>query len=73
MQYPTCPYAAACRIVLAQLTGSGRGGLGSYNSQQHTDLMAYLEEEALRDGDAWLKGLLKRNEMLGALQIHCVS
>ena len=73
MQYLTCPYAAACRIVLAQLTGSGRGGLGSYNSQQHTDLMAYLEEEALRDGDAWLKGLLKRNEMLGALQPNCVS
>lgn len=35
--------------------------------------MAYLEEEALRDGDAWLKGLLKRNEMLGALQLHRVS
>ena len=65
--------AAACRIVLAQLTGSGRGGLGSYNSQQHTDLMAYLEEEALRDGDAWLKGLLKRNEMLGALCLSRVS
>ena len=60
-------FAAACRIILAQLTGSGRGGLGSYNSQQHTDLMAHIEEEPLRDGDAWLKGLLKRNKMLGAL------
>lgn len=35
--------------------------------------MAYLEEEALRDGDAWLKGLLKRNEMLGALHFYCSS
>ena len=35
--------------------------------------MAYLEEEALRDGDTWLKGLLNRNEMLGALQLYSVS
>ena len=73
MQHLNCLSLAACRIVLAQLTGSGRGGLGSYNSQQHTDLTAYLEEEALRDGDPWLKGLLKRNEMLGALQLTRVQ
>ena len=51
---------------MSQLSGSGRGGLGSYNSVQYDDLTAFLEEEALRDGDVWLRGLLQRNEMLGA-------
>ncbi len=54
------------RIVLSQLSGSGRGGLASYNSKQYDALTTFLEEEPLRDGDAWLKGLLARDEMLGA-------
>ncbi|KAK9821415.1 hypothetical protein WJX81_001169 [Elliptochloris bilobata] len=58
----------AVKIIMSQLSGSGRGGLGAYNSQQYDALEAFLEEEPLRDGDAWLKGLLKRNEML-ALRI----
>jgi len=63
---------AGGRIVLSQLSGSGRGGLASYNSKQYDALTTFLEEEPLRDGDAWLKGLLARDEMLGApMQAAC--
>ncbi len=55
-----------CRIVLAQLEGSGRGGLGSYNTGAYEDLSNFLQEHPMRDGDAWLELLLKKNEMLGA-------
>ena len=55
-----------CRIVLAQLEGSGRGALGSYNAQAYTDLSSFVQENPLKDGDEWLGLLMKRNEMLGA-------
>ena len=54
------------RIVLAQLEGSGRGNLASYNAQSFTDLSSFMEQNPLRDGDEWLSMLMKRNEMLGA-------
>ncbi|KAK9805283.1 hypothetical protein WJX72_010898 [[Myrmecia] bisecta] len=58
----------AVKIVLAQLEGSGRGSLASYNATDYQDLTTFLEEVPLRDGDAWLTLLLRRNEML-ALRI----
>lgn len=51
--------------MLAQMEGSGRGALGAYNAQGYTDLSSFLAESPMRDGDAWLEALLKRNEMLG--------
>ena len=54
-----------CRIVMAQLEGSGRGGLGSYNTGAYQDLTEFLHAYPMRDGDAWLELLLKKNEMLG--------
>jgi hypothetical protein len=57
--------AIAHRIVLAQLEGSGRGGLASYNTDSYRDLSVHLQEEPMRDGDAWLEHLLRKNEMLG--------
>ncbi len=55
-----------CRIVLAQLEGSGRGSLASYNAEAYDALTTMLQDEPMRDGDAWLEKLLTRNEMLGA-------
>lgn len=55
------------RIVLAQLEGSGRGSLASYNSRSYEDLVGLIEEHPMTDGDAWLKLLLAKNEMLGAV------
>ena len=52
--------------MLAQLEGSGRGALGSYNAQAYTDLSSFVQENPLKDGDEWLGLLMKRNEMLGA-------
>lgn len=52
--------------MLAQLEGSGRGNLASYNAQGYSDLSGFMEENPLRDGDEWLGLLMKRNEMLGA-------
>ena len=52
--------------MLAQLEGSGRGNLASYNAQGFTDLSTFMEQNPLRDGDEWLGMLMKRNEMLGA-------
>jgi hypothetical protein len=55
------------RIVLAQMEGSGRGSLGSYNAHGYDTLSSFLAEQPMRDGDAWLELLLKKDEMLGAL------
>ena len=54
-----------CRIVLAQLEGSGRGSLASYNAESYDALTTMLHEEPMKDGDAWLEKLLQKNEMLG--------
>ena len=55
------------RIVLAQLEGSGRGSLASYNPRSYEDLITFIEQNPLMDGDEWLKLLLRKNEMLGTL------
>lgn len=62
----------SCRIVLAQLEGSGRGSLGSYNADSYEALTTMLHEEPMKDGDAWVEKLLQRNEMLGALLFHTI-
>jgi hypothetical protein len=55
----------ACRVILSQLAPSGRGDLGSYNSQAYDDLMSMLENEPLnKDPDAWIAKMLRKNEML---------
>jgi hypothetical protein len=56
-----CP----CRVILAQLEGSGRGALGSYNSDQFQLLRDLLEAVPFKDGDEWLEHLLKQDRMLG--------
>lgn len=48
-----------------QLSGSGRGNLAAYNAQSWTDLSEYMEGNPLKDGDAWLAGLIKKNQLLG--------
>lgn len=53
------------RIVLAQLEGSGRSSLGSYDAQASKDLHDLLDEMPLKDGDAWILALLEKNNMLG--------
>lgn len=49
----------------AQLGGSGREALGSYNAKGSTDLQTLLEEMPLKDGDAWIAALMRKNELLG--------
>ncbi len=56
----------ACRIVLAQLEGSGRGSLAAYNKQSYDDLSAFLQNERMVDCDEWLQALLRKNSGLGA-------
>ena len=56
------------RIVLAQLEGSGRGSLASYNTAAYSDLTKFMEANPLRDSEAWLSELLRKNEMLGDKQ-----
>ncbi len=52
-------------MVLAQLEGSGRGSLASYNAESYDALTKMLHEEPMRDGDVWVEKLLQQNEMLG--------
>ena len=64
------------RIVLAQLEGSGRGALASMNPRSYEDLVGLIQEHPMTDGDAWLKLLIVKNEMLGvgivfAAAHHC--
>lgn len=55
-----------CRIILAQLQGSGRGGLGSYNASDYEQLNSLLQTEPLgSDGDAWIEKLMAKNSLLG--------
>ena len=54
-----------CRVVMSQLSGTGRGELGSYNSEQYADLKGLLEELPMKDGDEWLSTMMRRNKMLG--------
>lgn len=59
--------ALCCRVVLSQLSGSGRGDIGSYNTEQYAALKTLLEEKHMRDGDEWLSVMMRRNKMLGKL------
>ena len=62
---PPLPAPPPRRIILAQLEGSGRGALGSYNSEAYVQLSDFLESEPLKDGDAWVARLMRCNSMLG--------
>uniref|UniRef100_A0A061QQA7 Chaperonin-like protein n=1 Tax=Tetraselmis sp. GSL018 TaxID=582737 RepID=A0A061QQA7_9CHLO len=55
----------AARIVLAQLEGSGRGSLASYNTEFYATLKEHLEDVPMKNGDEWLSTLLQKNRMLG--------
>ena len=50
----------------AQMSGSGRGNLGAYNSEGYARLRRLLEEVPFRDGDAWLETLMQEDPALGA-------
>lgn len=52
--------------MLAQLEGSGRGALGAYNQGGYAALSALLAELPMREGDAWLRELLRRDRTMGA-------
>lgn len=53
----------------AQLGGSGRSNLGSYNAKGSEDLQSLLEEMPLKDGDAWIAALMRKNELLGTANL----
>ena len=53
------------RVVMSQLSGGGRGDIGSYNAEQYAALMTLLEEKPMKDGDEWLSTMMRRNKMLG--------
>ncbi|GBF88083.1 hypothetical protein Rsub_00795 [Raphidocelis subcapitata] len=59
----------ACRVILAQLEGSGRGALGAYNAAAYTLLSERLQGggagQISRDPDAWLEGVLEEDPALG--------
>lgn len=59
--------ALCCRVVLSQLSGSGRGEIGSYNTEQYAALKTLLEEKPMKDGDEWLSVMMRKNKMLGKL------
>lgn len=58
----------ACKVILAQLEGSGRGALGSYNAAAYQVLSQQLQAGGAaaisRDADAWLEGLLDKDPAL---------
>jgi hypothetical protein len=56
----------AARIVLAQLSGSGRGALGAYSATSYATLEGLLREQKVdpADPDAWLRELMRRDQAL---------
>ncbi len=57
----------------AQLGGSGRSDIGSYNAKASQDLQTLLEEMPMKDCDVWIAALLKRNELLGTLSLSIIQ
>mmetsp|Transcript_20598 Transcript_20598/g.51885 ORF Transcript_20598/g.51885 Transcript_20598/m.51885 type:complete len:174 (-) Transcript_20598:1046-1567(-) len=55
----------AVRVVMAQLEGSGRGALGSYNAEYYQMLADHLQEVPMKNGDEWLESLMLKNQLLG--------
>jgi len=53
------------RVVLSQLSGAGRGDIGSYNADHYSLLMTLLEEKPMKDGDEWLSTMMRKDRMLG--------
>lgn len=53
------------RVVLSQLSGGGRGEIGSYNAEHYAVLTALLDEMPMKDGDEWMSAMMKKNKMLG--------
>ncbi len=58
----------ACKIVLAQLQGDGRGDLGSYGGGQYQTLREFMSENPLGggiDSRDWIQRLLQTDRALG--------
>lgn len=53
----------AAKSILAQLEGSGRGSLGSFNAPQYEAISKCLLEHPMKDGDEWLKQLAKQDKL----------
>ncbi|PNH07055.1 hypothetical protein TSOC_006508 [Tetrabaena socialis] len=47
------------------LEGSGRGALGAYDAAAATDLHQFLQSVPMKEGDAWLAELMRKNTSLG--------
>ncbi|KAL0031954.1 hypothetical protein WJX79_008348 [Trebouxia sp. C0005] len=54
----------ACKVVLSQLAGRGRGEIGAYNTEHYSLLMTMLEEKPMKDGDEWLSTMMRKDKML---------
>lgn len=54
-----------CRVILAQLEGSGRGALAAYNQEQYTTLFNHLHDVPLNEPDRWLEQLMRKDKALG--------
>lgn len=54
----------AAKIILAQLEGSGRGSLGSFNANQYQLLTDHLANMSTSDPEAWLRSLLAKDPAL---------
>lgn len=52
---------------MAQLEGSGRGALGSYNAEYYQMLADHLQEVPMKNGDEWLESLMLKNQLLGEI------
>eukprot|EP00879_Flechtneria_rotunda_P031595 GHRR01034532.1.p1 GENE.GHRR01034532.1~~GHRR01034532.1.p1 ORF type:complete len:222 (+),score=58.06 GHRR01034532.1:131-796(+) len=61
----------AAKIVLAQLEGSGRGSLASYNYEQYNILYKQLQDSPLTDAHSWLNQLMQKDRAL-ALRLMVV-
>lgn len=58
---------AACKIILAQMQGSGRGDLGSYSGDTFSTLVEFMNDHPLNgrtNASEWLTHLLKVDSQL---------
>lgn len=68
------PPSPTFRVILAQLEGSGRGSLGSYNASAYellsNQLLSGGASAISKDPDAFVEGLLDKDPALGERKEH---
>lgn len=58
------PQLRGSLLTRAAAQGDGRGGLGAFNKAQYDALATHMQEEPMRDANAWCASLMDRDALV---------